>query len=425
MGMDEKGVDGKLEQGIPAPPGQEDLSLNVGKLVDRLLSKETTFFDHYRLRSLGGQLEAEPSPNKPNNSEMYKAFSKVFRAAPQTPAKDLGLQANASGRPASKPRAITQATPPKLKKSLPLEDKPEDSPKAAPEAPHKATAPKDRAQIKVEPGWLGPIKWLTRLFFSFLALAWIFVLGFIVGRATLDQDDAPIKAISALSGNEALADGAPAIDDELEPITEAYPVVIVSPKPGTRPPNYGYWTAFAGNSPAARQNGPSQLGNQEVTADRPPTWTPPKDAHAAQEPQRLPESPALEAVSIAARTEIAAGPVAEPSTPADSGTARAAMATETAAKPAPDDDEGFWPEKPVRPGAYTIQVGSADTEEEARNMVKKFAAKGFDDAYCYKTRSGRFNVRVGRYLTETEGRTAAVALAAAGAVQPYVSKLNL
>ncbi|MDR1111584.1 MAG: SPOR domain-containing protein [Deltaproteobacteria bacterium] len=424
--MDEKVQEGKLEPGIPVPPGQDDLRQNVGKLVDRLLSRETTFFDHYRLRSLGGQLDPAPSPDKPTNSEMYKAFSKVFKAVPLPPARHQGIVTDGARAPTAKAQAqAAQSAPtPKDREQSSQEAKPDglgkDGHGEAEEGQDQTKGTEGRKlPPRGDPGWLSPVKWLTRLLFSFLVLAWIFILGFIVGRATLDPDATPISpispistneatAISPISANEALADGAPALDDELEPISEAYPVVIVSPGPGQRASNSGYWAAFAENSPATPTHvaEEARMAGTAIGAGR-------TEAQATPAADQRPPSPGREG-------QAEAGPPAR----IDSLAVTTPMAAETAPKPAPDD-EGFWPAKPDKPGSYTIQVGSASTEEEARAMVARFAAKGFDDAYCYRTRTGRFNVRVGRYSTESEGRVAAVALAAAGAVKPYVSKLNL
>ncbi|MDR1297916.1 MAG: SPOR domain-containing protein [Deltaproteobacteria bacterium] len=102
-------------------------------------------------------------------------------------------------------------------------------------------------------------------------------------------------------------------------------------------------------------------------------------------------------------------------------------AAETAAAPAPvpNQDDEFWPAKPNKSGAFTIQVGSTRSEAEAKEQVANYLNQGFADAYCYKTKTGRYNIRIGRFETEEESRRAAEALAAAGAVKPYISKLNI
>jgi hypothetical protein len=93
-----------------------------------------------------------------------------------------------------------------------------------------------------------------------------------------------------------------------------------------------------------------------------------------------------------------------------------------APKKAPSDKTAYWPRKPKGTGLYTVQLASPKEEDAARRLVDDFRKKGLD-AYYYPS-SGRFFVRAGRFATEAEAGRAKIAMEAAGAVKPYVSKLN-
>ncbi|MDR2367368.1 MAG: SPOR domain-containing protein [Deltaproteobacteria bacterium] len=330
--------------GIPQTPDPGGAKENVSRLVERLLSKETTFFDHYRLKNLGGSVESGPP------------LAKKPPAPPAGPAAD---------------------------------------------APAPEPGPAPAAKPKKESGWVTSVKWLTRLLFSFIVLAWVFVLGFIVGRVSLSGSDEPFpeklqaSAAASIFGGDAETEPAPAepnpaepnppgpdlaLADEVEPLPVPFPVVMVSP-------------------------GPPAPGEPPTLPDPPGMGGPgPVDAPSRMDAILASAGPAL---SPGAR------PAPEPEAP------------DPPAAPVPrDDPDLYWPAQPTKPGRFAIQVGTAPTEGAARAMVEKFRAKGFADAYCYKAPNGKYNVRVGRYGTVDEGRKAAEALAAAGAHQPYVSKLN-
>jgi cell division septation protein DedD len=91
-------------------------------------------------------------------------------------------------------------------------------------------------------------------------------------------------------------------------------------------------------------------------------------------------------------------------------------------KPIIDETE-YWPAKPKGFGSFTIQVASALSQTEAKNLVSRFKAKGFE-AYYYLASNGRFPVRVNRYDTMAEAESDKSRLEEAGAKNPYISRLN-
>ncbi|MDR1677145.1 MAG: SPOR domain-containing protein [Deltaproteobacteria bacterium] len=560
----------KLSQtiGLPIPMPSESLHPNVSQMAERLLSKETTFFDHYRLKSLGGRME-NSSNNEPVKNEMHKAISRVFKAVPpkskniDKPAAQNGVSPN-TNQPAlqATPQVALQATamagnlagfadsvqtlskqpdsnqntsgpakaPQMNRPSQESNKTSEDSNRKSKQAePAQATATGPNVQpLKAESGWLASIKWLTRLCFSFLVLAWVFILGFIIGRISLDGRDLNLAnklslsalAPSALASRFGLADGQPGPDDELEPITESYQVVIVSPDPDSDVSASDFWAAYtptgdiSPRSPVLLQNesrNPDAASGLTSSGPMVETWVriPPvalvaaagsiqsdgsvrsdgtvqSDGSTAKQTQTTQTRPTNRSVtepsaasesqgqelSVASLADpgLKASPKANKTDPVPAKTASAnktdpvpaktasanktdpvpaqtASANKTDPVPAQtataksdktgtaqekpqsapaqvNDSDLFWPAKPSKPGHFTIQVGSADKESVAKDMVNEFLAKGFTDVYCYQAKSGRYNIRVGRYTTESEGLAVAVALAAAGANKPYLSKLN-
>jgi cell division septation protein DedD len=141
---------------------------------------------------------------------------------------------------------------------------------------------------------------------------------------------------------------------------------------------------------------------------------------AVQTASATPSSP----VQTASATPSSAAQTSPPNSPNVQAAPAAQNSSDQPAAQASDDDE-FWPAKPAKTGAYTIQVGSTRSFEEAKEFANDYLEKGFPETYCYRTKTGRYNIRVGRYDTEEEAKKAVDLLVAAGANKPYVSKLNI
>jgi cell division septation protein DedD len=124
-----------------------------------------------------------------------------------------------------------------------------------------------------------------------------------------------------------------------------------------------------------------------------------------------PETPMATPAAPAPKAENASSPEAAPSP---------APPAETAAKK-PEKTE-YWPSEPKGGGLYTVQLATPKEESRARKIVENFRKNGLD-AYYYPS-SGRYFVRAGRYQTKNEAEIAKIAMESAGAVKPYVSRLN-
>ncbi|MDR3135097.1 MAG: hypothetical protein LBU69_03265, partial [Deltaproteobacteria bacterium] len=172
--------------GLPQPPLPGDTKENVSRLVERLLSKETTYFDHYRLKSLGAKVNCDSG--EPGQGEKAKSRPKVFKAKPLSNGQANEACDNATFAVAAKsPPANVKDSPGQPNNASPVG--PQDD-----STPNQACLPGDAgpatlAEQNKEPKWLSSLKWLTRLFFSFIVLGWVFVLGFIVGRASLGDSE--------------------------------------------------------------------------------------------------------------------------------------------------------------------------------------------------------------------------------------------
>ncbi|MDR2386375.1 MAG: SPOR domain-containing protein [Deltaproteobacteria bacterium] len=249
---------------------------NVSRMVERLLAQETTFFDHYRLKNLGGKIETS-SLNGESQKKQIFPFKKGGQGNgnghqaknPLSPtngngsAQKAGANGNGKGASTNLPLArgedggsVTAFGPETSLSSMSaslsqsskaskdgtnlsptdpaLSDQAQDQPDDRPPGQNKflgLNSAEALGGLKKEPRWLISLKWLTRLFFSFIVLAWMFVLGFIVGRVTLTEppDELSEKIQSSALGSfitQNLAD----LEDDIEPLDSDYPVVIVSPE---------------------------------------------------------------------------------------------------------------------------------------------------------------------------------------------------
>jgi septal ring-binding cell division protein DamX len=268
-------------------------------MVERMLATETNFFDHHRLRNLGGQAEAAPISAPTLLRRSLRPVSRLERLTlPEPPPPELPALAGLKARP--EPGSLRLFKAPEGKKAVSEEAIPEaagqislspgypkpgdtlitpaDSPalplnqeasgqKAESGAPaHEGANPGPPAQkapgglrllkggeqeaeagpneeIKAseevkpaiegetkpaEPRWLSLMKWLTRLCLSLIFLVWIFILGFLVGRGTVNE---VIPGLGWLESKAGPADyqPAPEVDAELPP-QASLPMVIVKPE---------------------------------------------------------------------------------------------------------------------------------------------------------------------------------------------------
>ena len=74
-------------------------------------------------------------------------------------------------------------------------------------------------------------------------------------------------------------------------------------------------------------------------------------------------------------------------------------------------------------GKFAVQVALAFDEEEAQRRVGRLESQGFT-AYFYKNPNGRYPVRVGHFATRQDADTAKIRLEQLGYSGPYVSSLS-
>ncbi|MDR1546030.1 MAG: hypothetical protein LBU12_04830, partial [Deltaproteobacteria bacterium] len=234
----------------PAPrPNSDEPSPVVGRLVDRLLSTETTFFDHCRLKNLGRQpssppektdrsqtakrilqgalaaaaaqgwptAQAVPRPEAPTRpSDQAAATAQGWPTAravprPEEPTRPSDQAAAASASPSRQPQASPATTPDKLpgKANGGSESQAAQPAEAAQAVGPEAATP--QAPKAADSRWLTVVKWLTRLFCSLLFLACFFALGVLVGRGSLFSES-PARSVTA--------------EETREPVFTDYPVVV-------------------------------------------------------------------------------------------------------------------------------------------------------------------------------------------------------
>ncbi|MDR2406167.1 MAG: hypothetical protein LBE27_07350, partial [Deltaproteobacteria bacterium] len=140
--------------------------------------------------------------------------------------------------------------------------------------------------------WLEPIKWLTKLFLSAIFLAWIFVLGILVGRGSLiNNPHSGTQGLIPFTSKAALSPQGQALE-EPESYAGTSSSVPESPDPGP----LGYYQR--GESPKLQlQRAPEPRGVGKVTSAQsgllPPMTTstlpaPEKDPKAPEKPIEAP-----------------------------------------------------------------------------------------------------------------------------------------
>ncbi|MDR3203278.1 MAG: SPOR domain-containing protein [Deltaproteobacteria bacterium] len=483
------------------PAVGEEARLNAVKMVDRLLSSEATFFDHYRLKSLG---------NLTDEQVKLAGTDKVFRAAPLIPAS-----LSAKNRAQALNQKFINIETPQPTQTVPKTEK------EAKNKPSLQSLEKEAVAVKVleakgeEPRWLHPIKWLTKLTLSLAFIVWVFILGFLIGRGTISEylpslsnSNESLKTPDQAENEKALeinlAQNNALNPDPLSqgPAVNPYPLgptldlnSLLSPEaplglnlgplpqPQSTVSNQPKREALAGQTnettmlslPAAPANtttegiegAPPPAAGAEAQANNTRPITNTRTLSSAKAENST--APPTRFTSSASRQTIAASlPVLDYSQPSPpmvsttlsvtpssptvtitpvsaaakarqpqaSSSPSAAITPSTTTAPAAvsapltppkvnssDDDTLYWPAKPPQQGSYTIQIGSAKEEGQAKQTVQKYLNKGFE-AYFYKTKAGRYNIRIGRYPTMSEAESAKAEVISAGASSPYVSKLN-
>ncbi|MDR1083788.1 MAG: SPOR domain-containing protein [Deltaproteobacteria bacterium] len=203
------------------PSGTDKSRLTDLNKANVLIAQEITFFDHHRVRSLGGQVAEK-------TAEM-----------PVMPLTTLTAQL----KPEDSPQAVknqpgaAQSPPP-----------PESGPLQA-----LRPAPETTVSEKKEPSWLISVKWLTRLFMSLVFIVWIFVLGVLVGRGSLwESPDSPIP-------KPRKAEGPPPVVLESEPpAAQARPQIQAAPSTPAPIPLEPYQRAGYVPEPEPDQAGSSE-----------------------------------------------------------------------------------------------------------------------------------------------------------------------
>ncbi|MDR1872764.1 MAG: SPOR domain-containing protein [Deltaproteobacteria bacterium] len=339
--------------------------------ANAVIAQEINFFDHHRVRSLGGQLAGQA------------AAAAVRRLTP-IPANGPSLEPAPSLEP---------------------------SPSLAPKAKVTNEAPAlDQAEKKKKASWLDSIKWLTRLFLSLVFLVWIFILGVMVGRGSLW--DYPENGFLKAQG------------PSTPPVVEVEPAVRPEPeKPSLAAKNANLSPI---ETPASHPE--AQVIDLELLEERPLIAANNRqsslDPDAASDPKAPSRTSATSAVSqVSLKDDSPKGPELQALSQPFTTTADAATPSTANKAKAPEVEVAYWPDKPAGEGLYTVQIALARTEKEAKSIVEAFKKRDFP-AYYYEKDKTRFPVRVGRYMTPTEAEVAKIKLSKSGASSPYVSKLN-
>jgi cell division septation protein DedD len=359
--------------------------------ANALIAEEITFFDNYRVRSLGGQI-AEKA-----------AEAAVRRLTPKPPEPKTG-PATAANANATATVAVAVAAEP-----------------AAVEAPRTQTAENAAVAKAPDPSWLATVKWLTRLFLSLVFLVWVFILGVLVGRGSLwDNTNDPNASIAG------------ARQPTVTVVTEPAPA-----EPKAAPSNQRLAQGIspkAAAPPSAPLLAPSAQGELSpakfaLAAEN----SAPEEFSFASEPLPEPELALESELESEFESELESQPTAELASELESEPATVPAATpapreparEATPKPAPQVAEAtaYWPAQPEGQGFYTVQIAAAKSAEEAKRIAENFQKRNFG-AYYYEKSPKHFPVRVGRYKTEGEAEAAKKILAKAGAAAPYVSRLN-
>jgi cell division septation protein DedD len=383
------------------------------------------FFDLLRIKNLGGELNKAPANPKAARIPLPSFVMKDKKGADspskpgskdKSPLKGDSLPKEAAGKNG---RAPESAGADKARDASGTKKEGDDfSPNSkAPKASLSGT------RGASESGFILSIKWVVKLLFSLVFLVWIFILGVLVGRASMQQNSNfiskslnPPSKVEESPGAFSAGPGY-ALEGVEEPGVLEYPY------------QDSYQGAYQDDGTYGDKPDSKDGFAPEIIAPSPPPE--PKNyspSYLDPKPQRVfPEN------SYAGDAEANAGKQSDSfgQTPKDSETKVIYQSQDNSQGPLyssygssnAEEDPGYWPEPPTGNGSYTVQVGSPASEKEAKRLVEKYREKGFD-AYYYSNGS-RYPTRVGRFDTRDDAETARSRLEKEGAVGPYVSKLNL
>jgi hypothetical protein len=259
---------------------------------------------------------------------------------------------------------------------------------------------------------------------SLFFLVWIFVLGVIVGRASLwDYPTDSFLKTGPLAGSPPVAVKVEpqTLEADLEKTAGPGDAALVeAPSPAialgriTQPEdelNLDFFEPEVETEPAADLD--------ESYSPEEPDLATARDETSLAETQ-TPKSSPNSLTSPLASPQVAAAAVANPPKKESSPTPKVKEATRNDSL---SDLDRYWPSKPLGQGGFTVQVATAKSMEEAKKYVENYQKLAFK-AYYYEKSPKNYPVRVGRFATMSEAEAAKNQLAQAGAKQPYVSKLN-
>ncbi|MDR0882367.1 MAG: SPOR domain-containing protein [Candidatus Adiutrix sp.] len=253
---------------------------------------------------------------------------------------------------------------------------------------------------------------LLQALIMIFVLAWVFLLGVMVGREHLWQAGPGHDLVTWLEEKAGWA-AKPGPTIVLDPPDPADPLAEPEAAPGTAEaenalPVWNWPPPAEAPPPDNNAAGAEPLAEAEAqpaaTADQPdeenywpPAIEPPPEgggeaAAGYSPPDDLDgQGPATPATAV---------PVAEPGQPAD------------------------LIGEPDGAGKFAVQVAAAFNEDEAQAKVNRLIRQGFN-AYYYKAdKNGRYPVRVGRFATSQDADAAKVRLEQLGYSGPYVSKIS-
>jgi cell division septation protein DedD len=428
-------------------------------MVERMLATETNFFDHNRLLSLGETTEpAEEAPRL--TPRRLRAVPRSERLAVPGPivqprlAMVLGVGPPAQGPKSAEPKdaAPLEALSPERAAS----EAPAAAPAATPEggpagrAPAAAAAtpegePAERApaepsaeaapKASPEPRWLTLMRWLTRLCVSLIFVVWIFILGFFVGRGTINESLPGVAWLESLTRGEAeeypeyAEEPAEEPDMALARAGSLAAGLLAAPETGAS------GSAASGGSGSSGPSGTSGTpGTTRISLAAAATAPAIKrsleagEAMAGELPSRStpPAGPSMESWPDAAEAvrsgdtpedqgdlELAQGP-STVVTPMPAGPRPPATAVEPAApaqqpvtEPVAESRPEPRPEPAIEPPAETAPEPPAQATAQAPAQAQAPADDDSDLFWPAKPgRSGRFTVQVASVKSEAEARAA-------------------
>jgi cell division septation protein DedD len=407
---------------LPEKNKEKPLPKESFKTAERNLKGEEdiTFFDHMRVKNLGGEINTiQSSPGYP------KIPLPSFLLEKDSP-KNSQYDGN------EHKQHFLQAEP---KIDFPLNNKKQDTKKqdnkklegSIKSLPHK----------KIESGLILSIKWIIKLLLSLVFLIWIFILGVLVGRGSIQHNPqlAP-KNVTPMLNLSQSAFSSGSYDEILsipEPVTREYPV---SQPPEENAPNGNNFTFIPINQETNYKPDKSvPVNNASTSEDYPPSVKeapqlshyPPKDNNPNSD---VNFGYVIYASNDNNLSQQSLTPIVEKKSPKttentstrtpNTSTTNTSISNNTSVS----TDPGYWPKAPQGTGTFTVQIASPTNENEAKSTVEKYRKKGFDAYYYPSTTGSRFPTRVGRYNTKEEAEVAKIKLEKEGAVGPYVSKLN-